>query len=93
VFSIEQGLNLLHYQLCVSLGANGFAEICLLEPGFHPLFHDELFSEKIKDMERTMQTHDFNAELDKTIDLFLLHVSQYFLLRPAQKCIEWLIYR
>jgi len=34
-----------------------------------------------------------NKQLDENISLFLIHLSPYFLLKPAQKCLEWLIHR
>ena len=74
-------------------GTNGFQELIKLETPLHDLFYDQLFSEVAADTERSVKSQEYNDELNSTIDHFLLHLSPYFLLRPAQKCIEWLLHR
>ena len=64
-----------------------------MEKLFHKLYYEALFSEVAADTERTLKNKKYNKQLDATIESFLLQLSPYFLLRPAQKCIEWLIYR
>nr|XP_018667544.1 HEAT repeat-containing protein 1 isoform X2 [Ciona intestinalis] len=75
------------------LGVNGLEELCLLDPKFRDLFQQDLFSAQAKDTERTTQTKQFNKHLNEKIQSFLIRVCPYFLLKPATKCIEWLIYR
>ena len=40
-----------------------------------------------------MQTKEVNDSLDNSIESFLFRVSPYVLLRPAQKALEWLLFR
>ena len=44
-------------------------------------------------MERSIQTKEVNDKLDEVIEEFLCLLSPYFLLKPAHKTLEWLIYR
>ena len=67
--------------------------MCALDSSFHELYYDQLFSEVAADTERSVKSKEYNDQLDSAIDSFLLRLSPYFLLRPAQKCIEWLLYR
>uniref|UniRef100_H2Y6G6 HEAT repeat-containing protein 1 n=1 Tax=Ciona savignyi TaxID=51511 RepID=H2Y6G6_CIOSA len=75
------------------LGLNGLEELCLLDARFREYFYEDLFSPKAKDTERTTQSKEINQQLNHSIQHFLIRVSPYFLLKPATKCIEWLIYR
>lgn len=72
------------------LGVNGLEELISIDPSFRE-FEVSLFSESCKDFERTVQTKEHLEELDTKISLFLRKLSPYFLLKPAQKCLEWLI--
>ena len=73
-----------------ALGTNGLEELITLEPSFVE-FESSLFSESCKTFERTVQTRDVVKQLDVTLARFLRKLSPYFLLRPAHKCLEWLI--
>uniref|UniRef100_S4RN64 HEAT repeat-containing protein 1 n=1 Tax=Petromyzon marinus TaxID=7757 RepID=S4RN64_PETMA len=73
-------------------GCTGLEELAGIEPAFDD-FRDTLFSEASKRMERSVQSRDVNARLDESIALFLARLSPFFLLRPAHKCLEWLLYR
>jgi U3 small nucleolar RNA-associated protein 10 len=42
---------------------------------------------------RRVQTKEVNNNLDHSIEEFFIRLSPYVLLRPAQKALEWLIYR
>ncbi|XP_041360165.1 HEAT repeat-containing protein 1-like [Gigantopelta aegis] len=75
-----------------ALGINGLEELESIDAGFEE-FHRSLFSEASQTFERSVQTKEVNEKLDKTISSFLLRLSPYFLLRPAHKALEWLIYR
>lgn len=74
----------------LSLGRNGLKELVSLEPRFEE-FEDSLFSQGCKDFERSVQTVDVLNKLDSTLCTFLRRVSPYFLLKPAHKCLEWLV--
>uniref|UniRef100_A0A674HBP0 HEAT repeat-containing protein 1 n=1 Tax=Taeniopygia guttata TaxID=59729 RepID=A0A674HBP0_TAEGU len=63
-----------------------------IDPSFEE-FQSSLFSSTSKGLERSVQTKAVNQQLDKNISLFLIHLSPYFMLKPAQKCLEWLIQR
>lgn len=56
-------------------------------------FQETLFSEASLTLERSVQSKEVNQKLDKNISLFLTRLSPYFLLKPALKCLEWLIHR
>ncbi len=73
-----------------SLGANGLEELISIDPSFAD-FETSLFQEGFKDFERTVQTREVLKDLDQRISVFLRRLSPYFLLKPAQKCLEWLI--
>lgn len=44
-------------------------------------------------MERSVQSREVNQKLDGNISLFLARLCPYFLLKPAHKCLEWLVHR
>ncbi|KAG1661117.1 HEAT repeat-containing protein 1 [Nymphon striatum] len=75
-----------------ALGVNGLKELETLNKAFKT-FHSSLFSESSKLMERSVHTQAVNQNLDKEIKKFLILLSPYFLLRPAHKALEWMIYR
>ncbi|XP_036376932.1 HEAT repeat-containing protein 1 isoform X2 [Megalops cyprinoides] len=75
-----------------ALGCTGLEELLGIEPLFEE-FRETLFSEASKTLERSVQSKEVNQKLDAGISLFLTRLSPYFLLKPAQKCIEWLVHR
>ncbi|XP_069035979.1 HEAT repeat-containing protein 1 isoform X1 [Lepisosteus oculatus] len=75
-----------------ALGCTGLEELLGIEPLFEE-FQDTLFSPASKNLERSVQTKEVNQRLDAGISLFLTRLSPYFMLKPAQKCLEWLIHR
>uniref|UniRef100_A0A8C5BFW7 HEAT repeat-containing protein 1 n=1 Tax=Gadus morhua TaxID=8049 RepID=A0A8C5BFW7_GADMO len=75
-----------------ALGCNGLEELLGIEPAFAE-FQDTLFNQGSVMLERSVQSKEINEKLDKGISLFLARISPYFLLKPAQKCLEWLIHR
>ncbi|KAG7492749.1 hypothetical protein MATL_G00017170 [Megalops atlanticus] len=75
-----------------ALGCTGLEELLGIEPLFEE-FQETLFSEASKTLERSVQSKEVNQKLDAGISLFLTRLSPYFLLKPAQKCIEWLVHR
>ena len=72
------------------LGQNGLEELIRIDPTFAQ-FEDTLFWDGCTEFERSVQTTDVLKELDENIAVFLRRLSPYFLLKPAQKCLEWLI--
>ncbi|NXC32312.1 HEAT1 protein, partial [Campylorhamphus procurvoides] len=75
-----------------AIGCTGLEELMGIDPSFEE-FQSSLFSSTSKGLERSVQTKVVNQQLDKNISLFLIHLSPYFMLKPAQKCLEWLIHR
>ncbi|KAB1271251.1 HEAT repeat-containing protein 1 [Camelus dromedarius] len=75
-----------------AIGCTGLEELLGIDPSFEQ-FEAPLFSQLAKTLERSVQTKAVNKQLDENIKLFLIHLSPYFLLKPAQKCLEWLIHR
>ncbi|XP_053394592.1 HEAT repeat-containing protein 1-like isoform X2 [Mercenaria mercenaria] len=75
-----------------ALGLNGLEELETIDEDFSD-FETSLFGDSSLMFERSVQTKDVNAKLDKTIQRFLIHVSPYCLLKPAHKALEWLVHR
>ncbi|XP_066467559.1 HEAT repeat-containing protein 1 [Tiliqua scincoides] len=75
-----------------AIGCTGLEELIGIDPSFET-FQATLFSQVSKGLERSVQTKAVNQQLDENISLFLIHLSPYFMLKPAQKCLEWLIHR
>uniref|UniRef100_A0A8D3E7J4 HEAT repeat-containing protein 1 n=1 Tax=Scophthalmus maximus TaxID=52904 RepID=A0A8D3E7J4_SCOMX len=75
-----------------ALGCTGLEELLGIEPAFQE-FQDTLFSRASLTLERSVQSKEVNEKLDAGISLFLVRLSPYFLLKPAHKCIEWLVHR
>ncbi|XP_060950975.1 HEAT repeat-containing protein 1-like [Limanda limanda] len=75
-----------------ALGCTGLEELLGIEPVFLE-FQDTLFSRASLTLERSVQSREVNEKLDAGISLFLTRLSPYFLLKPAHKCIEWLVHR
>ncbi|KFQ32889.1 HEAT repeat-containing protein 1, partial [Mesitornis unicolor] len=73
-------------------GCTGLEELMAIDPSFE-VFQSSLFSSASKGLERSVQSKAVNQQLNKNISLFLIHLSPYFMLKPAQKCLEWLIHR
>ncbi|NXY40371.1 HEAT1 protein, partial [Ceuthmochares aereus] len=75
-----------------AIGCTGLEELMGIDPAFET-FQSSLFSSMSKGLERSVQSKAVNQELNKNISSFLIHLSPYFMLKPAQKCLEWLIHR
>ncbi|XP_036210447.1 HEAT repeat-containing protein 1 isoform X1 [Myotis myotis] len=75
-----------------AIGCTGLEELLGIDPAFEQ-FEAPLFSQLAKTLARSVQTKAVNKQLDENISLFLTHLSPYFLLKPAHKCLEWLIHR
>ncbi|XP_015227293.1 PREDICTED: HEAT repeat-containing protein 1 [Cyprinodon variegatus] len=75
-----------------ALGCTGLEELLGIEPAFLE-FQETLFSPASLTLERSVQSKEVNEKLDAGISLFLTRLCPYFLLKPAHKCIEWLIHR
>ncbi|CAJ1081349.1 HEAT repeat-containing protein 1 isoform X2 [Xyrichtys novacula] len=75
-----------------ALGCTGLEELLGIEPAFLE-FQDTLFSRASLTLERSVQSKEVNEKLDAGISLFLTRLCPYFLLKPAHKCIEWLLHR
>ncbi|XP_037076365.1 U3 small nucleolar RNA-associated protein 10-like [Pollicipes pollicipes] len=75
-----------------SIGLDGFEDLLNLNPAFVK-YQETLFSENAKTMERAVQTKEVNDQLDEVLEEFLCLACPYFLLKPTQKALEWLVYR
>ncbi|KAF3704004.1 HEAT repeat-containing protein 1 Protein BAP28 [Channa argus] len=75
-----------------ALGCTGLEELLGIEPAFLE-FQDTLFSRASLTLERSVQSKEVNEKLNTGISLFLTRLCPYFLLKPAHKCIEWLVHR
>ncbi|XP_047117771.1 HEAT repeat-containing protein 1 [Schistocerca piceifrons] len=74
------------------LGMAGLHELKTLNSKFAD-FETTLFSLLSKSLERSVESSEANEKLNQHIERFLLMLSPYFLLKPAHKVLEWLIYR
>ncbi|KAH6921668.1 hypothetical protein HPB50_003946 [Hyalomma asiaticum] len=74
-----------------AIGTTGLEELSTLNEAFLR-FEENLFSENAKFVERAVKSKEENAILDGQIEEFLLLLSPHFLLRPAHKALEWLVY-
>ncbi|XP_054622687.1 HEAT repeat-containing protein 1 [Dunckerocampus dactyliophorus] len=75
-----------------ALGCTGLEELMGIEPALNE-FQGSLFSRASMTLERSVQSKEVNQKLDSDISLFLTRLSPYFLLKPAHKCMEWLLHR
>ncbi|XP_037318760.2 HEAT repeat-containing protein 1 isoform X2 [Pungitius pungitius] len=75
-----------------ALGCTGLEELLGIEPALLE-FQDTLFSRASMTLERSVQSKEVNEKLDAGISLFLARLGPYFLLKPAHKCLEWLVHR
>uniref|UniRef100_A0A8C4TAF2 HEAT repeat-containing protein 1 n=1 Tax=Erpetoichthys calabaricus TaxID=27687 RepID=A0A8C4TAF2_ERPCA len=75
-----------------AIGCTGLEELIGIENAFEQ-FEETLFSQASKSLERSVQSREVNKQLDEQISLFLTLMSPYFMLKPAHKCLEWLIHR
>uniref|UniRef100_UPI00398EA4BE HEAT repeat-containing protein 1 isoform X2 n=1 Tax=Pristiophorus japonicus TaxID=55135 RepID=UPI00398EA4BE len=83
---------ILKIQKKIQMRCTGLEELIGIDPSFEE-FQSTLFSEASKGLERSVQTKEVNAQLNMNILVFLTRLSPYFMLKPAQKCLEWLIHR
>lgn len=74
------------------IGINGFNELQNFDKVFME-FESDLFTEESIQVNRSVQTQEVNDKLNAVIKRFLLCVSPYCLLKPAQKTLEWLLQR
>eukprot|EP00898_Chlorokybus_atmophyticus_P004657 jgi/Chlat1/5192/Chrsp33S05163 len=74
------------------IGCSGLDELCEMDPRFE-VFRSTLFSAAGKELDRQMEVKEVNEQLDKSLHAFLRLLSNYFLLSPAHKTLEFLIRR
>jgi hypothetical protein len=75
------------------MAMNGLEQLKLIDLETFESFETTLFSSTSVTFERAIQTKQINEKLNIEIGRFLLHLSPYFMLKPAHKCFEWLVYR
>lgn len=74
------------------IGLNGLEQLETIDEEFQT-FETSLFGDSSLTFERSIQTKEVNEKLDETIKRFLIRLSQYCLMKPAHKTLEWLIHR
>jgi hypothetical protein len=75
------------------LAMNGLEQLKSIDRHTFESFEATLFNATSITFERAIQTKQVNQKLNDEIRRFLVHLSPYFMLRPAHKCLEWLVYR
>lgn len=56
-------------------------------------FEQALFSDAARALDRTLQTSEFNANLDRNINAFLALLGPWLMEAPTSKTLEWLVRR
>lgn len=74
------------------IGYSGLQQLIALNQSFTQ-FETTLFDKNALDLQRAVENIQVNKQLNEVIKKFLAHLSPYFLLDPAHKCLEWLIRR
>jgi U3 small nucleolar RNA-associated protein 10 len=75
-----------------ALGVNGFIQLKSLNHSLRK-FEDSLFSDAIKDVDRTLLNAEANTELDRNIEGCLRLLGPNLLEGPTGKVLEWLVRR
>ncbi|KAG1761179.1 hypothetical protein EDD22DRAFT_897736 [Suillus occidentalis] len=90
-----------------ALASNAFAQLSSLSPAFTARtiklaadgsslsvdFDQTLFSEAARNVDRTMQSREVNANLDRTLNAFLFLLGPWLMEVPTSKVLEWLVRR
>lgn len=90
-----------------ALASTAFTHLCSLSPVFAsktinlgtggsslPVdFEQVLFSDAARALDRTLQTPEFNANLDRNINAFLDLLGPWLMEAPASKVLEWFVRR
>ncbi|KAG1807089.1 uncharacterized protein BJ212DRAFT_1387903 [Suillus subaureus] len=90
-----------------ALASNAFAQLSSLSPAFTARtiklasdgsslsvdFDQTLFSEAARNVDRTMQSREVNANLDRTLNAFLSLLGPWLMEAPTSKVLEWLVRR
>ncbi|XP_053690561.1 HEAT repeat-containing protein 1 homolog [Sabethes cyaneus] len=79
-------------EVIYDIGVSGLGELIQLNSSF-AYFEDTLFDKTSIGLQRAVENKELNQKLDANIRKFFFHLSPYFMLRPAHKCLEWLIRR
>ncbi|XP_038109025.1 HEAT repeat-containing protein 1 homolog [Culex quinquefasciatus] len=79
-------------EVIYDIGISGLQELVQLNLAFLQ-FEDTLFGKTSIDLQRSVENKELNRKLDASIRKFFFHLSPYFMLQPAHKCLEWLIRR
>uniref|UniRef100_A0A182VU08 HEAT repeat-containing protein 1 n=1 Tax=Anopheles minimus TaxID=112268 RepID=A0A182VU08_9DIPT len=79
-------------EVIFDIGVSGLEELIQMHGAFAQ-FEDTLFDKKSIDLQRSVENQAVNKKLDDNIKKFFYHLSPYFMLQPAHKCLEWLIRR
>jgi U3 small nucleolar RNA-associated protein 10 len=75
------------------LAMNGLEQLKAIDREAFGSFEATLFAQSSITYERLVQTKEVNVQLDAELRRFLLHLTPYFMLKPAHKCFEWLVYK
>uniref|UniRef100_A0A182M7I8 HEAT repeat-containing protein 1 n=1 Tax=Anopheles culicifacies TaxID=139723 RepID=A0A182M7I8_9DIPT len=79
-------------EVIFDIGVSGLEELMQMHGAFAQ-FEETLFDKKSIDLQRSVENQAVNKKLDDNIKKFFYHLSPYFMLQPAHKCLEWLIRR
>jgi U3 small nucleolar RNA-associated protein 10 len=74
------------------IGISGFNALVEINPALSE-FESTLFEFTSKEVQRAVETKEFNEKLNAHLKKFLYQLSPYFMMPDAHKCLEWLIRR
>lgn len=89
LFDAKEAANM-DIETVYALGTNGLEELISIDGSFAQ-FEKTLFKESCQQYERAVQLKGAVEDIDRFVSAFLRKLSPYFLLKPAHKCIEWLV--
>lgn len=75
------------------LAMNGLEQLKQIDVNTFESFELTLFNPTSITFERAIENKQVNEKLNAELRRFLIHLAPYFMLKPAHKCFEWLVYR
>ena len=74
------------------LAVNGLLQLACVNPAFRA-YQDTLFSNAVKNVDRTLLSVEADADLDKHLAKFIPMLGPYLMDAPSGKVLEWLVRR
>ena len=78
-------------EVLYELAVTALNELCTINQTFKK-YEDLLFQKSQINFDRTLQGQKFNSKLDDVLKKYLIELSPYYMMKSAQKTLEWLIH-